>query len=84
MSECGVRWIFELAEHQHEPRISCVIKGAYPYCSHPSTSTAPPVPQEYQNAPTAKIEKMADPNVRKPSKASLRARLMVKGEVKVR
>jgi hypothetical protein len=42
---------------------------------------SPPVPQEYQNAPTASTEKTADPMVRNARRMSLRTRLMVRGDV---
>lgn len=55
----------------------------YPYTSHPSTSTALPVLQEYQNAATATSEKIAEPSTSRPSSTSRMMTDMVNGDVKV-
>ena len=53
----------------------------YPYTNHPSSSTSPPVPQEYQNAPVASIENIAEARVRTRRRVSLRTTFTVRGEV---
>jgi hypothetical protein len=52
--------------------------------SHPSTSTVPPVPHEYQNAPTANTEKTAEERTRNPRRINRRISDTVNGDLNVR
>jgi hypothetical protein len=82
MSTCGVLWLFDLS-HQLSSGSNVCIDKSYPYFNQPSTSTAPPVPQEYHHAPTASTEKTAEARVSTPSNASLRTSDTVNGDVRV-